>query len=106
MAMHNLKSAIFFAVGHGASEGRSALRNPRTERYPSGLAIGLAVGVFAISGLPPFGVFMSEFLILTTTFARAPRHAIFPALGSWPSVHCVALAGPAVWRTNGTPHKG
>jgi hypothetical protein len=32
-------------------------------------------------GLPPFGVFTSEFLILTTTFARAPWLALLPALG-------------------------
>ena len=57
-----------------------------------GLAIGLAVGVFAISGLPPFGVFMSEFLIITTTFARAPWLAIFPAFG------LLVAFGALLWR--------
>ena len=37
--------------------------------------------MFAIAGLPPFGVFASEFLILTTTFARQPWLALLPAFG-------------------------
>ena len=46
-----------------------------------GLAIGLGAGVLAIAGLPPFGVFVSEFLIVTTTFQRAPLLAVVAALG-------------------------
>ena len=84
MAMHSLtKSAIFFAVGHVAQakdSQRIANIKGLSVSHP-GLAIGLAAGVFAISGLPPFGVFMSEFLILTTTFARQPWLAILPAFG-------------------------
>jgi hydrogenase-4 component F len=34
------------------------------------------IGVLAIAGLPPFGVFMSEFLIVSSTFAREPLLAI------------------------------
>ncbi len=84
MAMHSLtKSAIFFAVGHIAqAKGTQRLADIRglSVTHP-GLSIGLAAGVFAISGLPPFGVFMSEFLILTTTFAREPWLALFPSFG-------------------------
>ena len=32
--------------------------------------------VIAIAGLPPFGIFTSEFLLVTSTFARAPWLAI------------------------------
>jgi hydrogenase-4 component F len=32
--------------------------------------------VVAIAGLPPLGIFMSEFLVVTSTFARAPWLAI------------------------------
>jgi hydrogenase-4 component F len=32
-------------------------------------------------GLPPMGIFMSEFLILTSTFSRAPVLAVVLALG-------------------------
>ena len=84
MAMHSLtKSAIFFAVGHVAqAKGTQRLADIRglSVSHP-GLAIGLAAGVMAIAGLPPFGVFMSEFLILTTTFARDPWLALLPAIG-------------------------
>jgi hydrogenase-4 component F len=95
MAMHSLtKSAIFFSVGHVAqAKDSQRLANIRglSVSHP-GLAIGLAAGVFAISGLPPFGLFMSEFLILTTTFARAPWLAIFPAFG------LLVAFGALLWR--------
>jgi hydrogenase-4 component F len=34
------------------------------------------LGVVAIAGLPPLGIFMSEFLVVTSTFAREPWLAI------------------------------
>jgi hydrogenase-4 component F len=84
MAMHSLtKSAIFFAVGHVAqAKGTQRIDDIRglSVSHP-GLAIGLAAAVLAVSGLPPFGIFMSEFLILTTTFAREPWLALFAAFG-------------------------
>ena len=95
MAMHSLtKSAIFFAVGHVAQAKdtqRIAGIRGLSVTHPA-LAIGLAAGVFAISGLPPFGVFMSEFLILTTTFARAPWLAVLPAFG------LLVAFGALLWR--------
>jgi hydrogenase-4 component F len=42
---------------------------------------GLALGVMAIVGMPPFGVFTSEFLILTATIKDAPLLAPFLLLG-------------------------
>ena len=36
------------------------------------LGWGLVAGVVAIAGLPPMGIFMSEFLVVSSTFARAP----------------------------------
>jgi hydrogenase-4 component F len=41
------------------------------------LGWSLGLGVVAIAGLPPMGLFMTEFLIVTSTFARAPTLAIF-----------------------------
>jgi hydrogenase-4 component F len=35
----------------------------------------------AIAGLPPFGVFMSEFLLVTGTFARTPWLAVILVAG-------------------------
>jgi hydrogenase-4 component F len=84
MVMHSLtKSAIFFAVGHVAqAKGTQRLSEIRglSVSHPA-LAAGLAFGVIAISGLPPFGAFMSEFLILTSTFAREPLLALGAAFG-------------------------
>ena len=84
MVMHSLtKSAIFFAVGHVAqAKGTQQLANIRGLSVSNpGLAAGLAFGVIAISGLPPFGAFMSEFLILSSTFAREPLLALAAAFG-------------------------
>ncbi|MGO9547462.1 MAG: hydrogenase 4 subunit F [Rhodomicrobium sp.] len=84
MVMHSLtKSAIFFAVGHVAqAKGTQRLASITglSVSHPA-LAAGLALGVIAISGLPPFGAFTSEFLILTTTFAREPLLALGVVFG-------------------------
>jgi hydrogenase-4 component F len=45
------------------------------------LGWGLVLGVMAIVGLPPMGIFMTEFLIITSTFARQPALAIALVLG-------------------------
>ena len=79
MTMHSLtKSAIFFAVGHIAQvKGTQKLADIRglTTSHPV-LGWGLVLGVVAIAGLPPLGIFMSEFLIVSSTFAREPLLAI------------------------------
>jgi len=75
MTMHSLtKSAIFFAVGHVSQiKGTQKIAeiSGLTETHPL-LGWGLVIGVAAIVGLPPSGIFMSEFLIVTSTFARDP----------------------------------
>jgi hydrogenase-4 component F len=75
MTMHSLtKSAIFFAVGHIAqTKGtqKIAEMGGLTVTHPL-LGWGLVLGVVAIAGLPPLGVFMSEFLVVSSTFARQP----------------------------------
>ena len=45
------------------------------------LGWGLILGVVAIAGLPPLGIFMSEFLVVSSTFARAPLLAIILVFG-------------------------
>jgi len=84
MVMHSLiKSSIFFSVGHIAqikgSQQISAIRG-LTQSHPV-LGWGLASGVIAIAGMPPFGMFMSEFLIVSSTFARQPALAVLLVLG-------------------------
>lgn len=46
-----------------------------TESHPV-LGWGLVLGVVAIAGMPPLGIFMSEFLVVSSTFAREPMLAI------------------------------
>ena len=79
MTMHSLtKSAIFFAVGHVAQvKGTQKIAEIRglTETHPW-LGWSLVIGVVAIAGLPPLGIFMSEFLVVSSTFAREPLLAI------------------------------
>src|SRR5262245_2180738 len=45
------------------------------------LGWGLVLGVVAIAGLPPLGIFMSEFLVVSSTFVRAPWLAVILAFG-------------------------
>jgi hydrogenase-4 component F len=84
MTMHSLtKSAIFFAVGHIAQvkgTQRIADMGGLTVTNPV-LGWGLVLGVIAIAGLPPLGIFMSEFLLVSSTFAREPWLAILLVFG-------------------------
>ncbi len=79
MTMHSLtKSAIFFAVGHIAQvKGTQKIADMGglTETHPA-IGWGLVLGVVAIAGMPPLGIFMSEFLIVSSTFAREPWLAL------------------------------
>ncbi len=84
MTMHSLtKSAIFFTVGHIAQvKGTQRISEIRglTESHPV-LGWSLVLGVMAIAGMPPLGIFMSEFLIVSSTFARQPLLAVALVLG-------------------------
>jgi hydrogenase-4 component F len=79
MTMHSLtKSAIFFGIGHVAQvRGTQRIAEIRglTESHPL-LGWGLVLGVVAIAGMPPMGIFMSEFLVVSSTFARQPLLAL------------------------------
>jgi len=79
MTMHSLtKSAIFFAVGHISQvKGTQKIADigGLTVTHPV-LGWGLVLGVVAIAGLPPLGIFMSEFLIVSSTFVREPWLAV------------------------------
>ena len=84
MTMHSLtKSAIFFAVGIiSQNAGTKHIADIRglTVSHPA-IGWGFLVAVLAIAGLPPMGVFMSEFLVISSTFARQPLLAAPLALG-------------------------
>jgi hydrogenase-4 component F len=84
MTMHSLtKSGIFFCVGHVAQvKGSQKIDDMGglTSSHPV-LGWGLVAGVAAIAGLPPFGVFTSEFLVVSSTFARQPALALLLVTG-------------------------
>jgi hydrogenase-4 component F len=75
MTVHSLiKSAIFFTVGHAAQKaGTQVMDDIRgLIKVNPTVAWGLMLGSLAILGMPPFGVFASEFLILTTAMREQP----------------------------------
>jgi hydrogenase-4 component F len=75
MTVHSLtKSAIFFTVGHAAQKAGSQLMDQIRGLITLSPTIGwgLMLGSLAILGLPPFGVFAAEFLILTTAMKQQP----------------------------------
>ena len=75
MTVHSLtKSAIFFAVGHAAQKtGTQIMSDIRglIESNPT-IGWGLLIGSLAILGMPPFGVFASEFMLLTAAMHQQP----------------------------------
>ncbi len=86
MTAHSLvKSAIFFAAGHGAQKtGGQLMEDIRGLMTVSPtVGWGLLLGSLAILGMPPFGIFASEFLILTTAMHELPWTApvLLAALG-------------------------
>jgi hydrogenase-4 component F len=75
MTMHSLtKSAIFFAVGHATQKtGTQMMADIRgLIRINPLIGWGLMLGTLAILGMPPFGVFASEFMILTHAMKHHP----------------------------------
>ncbi len=75
MTMHSLtKSAIFFAVGHAVQKtGTQQMDRIRGLMHVSPtVGWGMMLGTLAILGMPPFGVFSSEFLIITTAMHDYP----------------------------------
>ncbi len=95
MTMHSLtKSAIFFAVGlmtQNVGSKRIVDIRGMTVSHPF-LGWGFVIGVLAIAGLPPMGVFMSEFLVISSTFARLPILALPLVLG------LLIAFGALLWR--------
>lgn len=75
MTVHSLvKSAIFFTVGHACQKAGSQLMSEirGLVKVSPTVGWGMLMGSLAILGMPPFGVFSSEFLILTTAMRELP----------------------------------
>jgi hydrogenase-4 component F len=87
MTVHSLtKSAIFVTVGHAAQiAGTQTIEKIRgLIRTQPTVGWGLLIGTVAIAGFPPFGVFVSEFLVLIAT------------MKSWPWLTVPLLVGLAI----------
>ena len=84
MALHSLtKSGIFFMVGHiSQAKGTQKIAEIRglTESHPF-LGWGLLAGTVAIVGMPPFAIFLSEFLIVGSGFSTHPWMILLFLLG-------------------------
>ena len=79
MLVHSFtKSAIFVTVGHAAHiAGTQSIDHIRgLIRTQPAVGWSLLIGVVAIAGFPPFGVFTSEFLLLTATMQAQPWFTI------------------------------
>lgn len=84
MLVHSLtKSAIFVTVGHAAHiAGTQSIDHIRgLIRTQPVVGWGLLLGVAAIAGFPPFGVFTSEFLLLTATMQSQPWFTVTLLMG-------------------------
>lgn len=84
MAVHSLtKSAIFVTVGHAGQIAQTQRIDNIRGLIATQPAVGwgLLLGTAAIAGFPPFGVFTSEFLLLTAT------------MQTWPWLTIALLAG-------------
>ncbi|MGD9501715.1 MAG: hydrogenase 4 subunit F [Methyloceanibacter sp.] len=84
MVLHSLtKSAIFFAVGDIAQvkgTQKIAEMGGLTRTDPL-IGWGLVIGVAALAGLPPLGLFTSEFLLVNATISNCALLAIPLVLG-------------------------
>ncbi len=84
MLVHSLtKSAIFITVGHTAHiAGTQTIDRIRgLIRTQPAVGWGLLIGVAAIAGFPPFGVFTSEFLLLSATMQTQPWFTVALLVG-------------------------
>jgi formate hydrogenlyase subunit 3/multisubunit Na+/H+ antiporter MnhD subunit len=78
MTVHSLvKSAIFFTVGHACQKTGTQLMADiqGLVKVSPLIGSGMLIGALAILGMPPFGVFASEFLIVTTAMRELPWSA-------------------------------
>lgn len=79
LTVHSLtKSAIFFAVGHATQKAGTQVMDDIRGLVHTSPAVGwgLMIGALAILGMPPFGVFAAEFLLLTTAMSLQPWTAL------------------------------
>ncbi len=95
MTLHALiKSAIFFTVGHAAQKvGSQRIRDLRAlVQVSARVGWGLLIGVLAILGLPPFGMFRSEYMLFSALLEQIPY--LLPVLAAALVVAMIGLLKP------------
>ena len=87
------KSLLFFAAGNVRERyGNATMEEVRgLARALPGTSAGLVAGGLAIAGLPPFGLFLSEFIILSALFAAGHYVIAVVVLASFSVVFAALL---------------
>ena len=84
MGVHSLsKSALFMTVGYAAQTTKTQTIDKMRGllRTQPAVGWGLLIGTLAIAGFPPFGLFVSEFLLLLATMKSWPWLTLLLLLG-------------------------
>ena len=100
MTVHSLtKSSIFFTAGHASqTAGTQQMDGIRgLVGISPTIGWGLMLGSLAILGMPPFGVFASEFLILTTAMREHPWTTPFLLIALGVAFRCNLHAKCSRW---------
>lgn len=80
MTAHTLaKSAAFFAVGEALQRSGTMPVSALLQKNPW-LGWGLTLAMLVLIGLPPSGIFTSEFTLLTVTMTKVPWATLFVVL--------------------------
>ena len=109
LTLHTLtKAAIFHCVGRAVQLKGGQYFADIGGLLSSHRALGLtlAAGIVAVAGLPPFGLFASEFLVLTETVQQLPWLAAPLALGLLVGSWALALRLISLCLGEETPDRG
>jgi len=109
LTLHTLaKAAVFQCVGR-AAQLRGGQKFADLGGLLAGhrrLALTLGLGVIAVAGLPPFGLFVSEFLIVSATILRAPLLALPLGIGLVVGTWALVARLQGLWLGEATPDRG
>ncbi|MSO90136.1 MAG: hydrogenase 4 subunit F [Acetobacteraceae bacterium] len=109
LTLHTLtKAGIFQCVGRAAQLKGGQRFTDIGGLIPSHPALGLtlAAGIIALAALPPFGLFASEFLIVTDTIRRQPWLAVPLGLGILVGAWAVLMRLQSLCFGPATPDRG
>ena len=109
ITLHTLtKAAVFQCVGRAAQlkDGQHFSDIGGLLGRHRALGLTLAAGIVGVAGLPPFGVFTSEFLVVTETVRRLPVLALPLLLGLVVGAWALAMRLISLCLGPATPDRG